>query len=67
MLKNKSVLEVKIDEKKYQFFCDPDCQLGQLHDALAQMKQYIVQRIVDAQKSEPVKEPEVNLEEVAPS
>ncbi len=64
MLKQKTLLEVKIDDKLYQFYCDPDSQLGQLHDALAQMKQYVVQRIVDAQKSEPVKEESVNLEEV---
>ena len=50
MLKNNTVLEVKIGERNYQFHCSPDSPLGELHDALHQMKTFIVQKIVDAEK-----------------
>lgn len=63
MLKQKSLLEVKKNERLYQFYCDCDSPLGELHDALAEIKQYVVQRIVDAEKTTEVKEPEVVIPE----
>jgi hypothetical protein len=62
MLKQKSILEVKIDDRLYEFQCDGAAPLGEIHDVLCRMKQYIVQRIVDAEKAEVVKEPEVTVE-----
>lgn len=62
MLKQKSILEVKIADRNYEFQCDGSAPLGEIHDVLCQMKQYIVQRIVDAEKTEEVKEPEVVIE-----
>lgn len=63
MLKQKSTLEVKVAERSYEFQCDPQAPLGEIHDALCQMKVYIVQRIVDADKVQEVKEDDVVIEE----
>ena len=52
MIKQNSSLEVKINEKMYRFFCDNDSPLGSVHDAICQMKAYIVQRINDAHQVE---------------
>lgn len=52
MLKQKSVLEVEIENKVYQLICDSDSPLGCLHDALMQMKGWSVERMVKAQKEE---------------
>ena len=56
MIKNSTILEVKIGDRNYQFQCSPDSPLGELHDALHQMKAFIIQKIMDAQKTEDVKE-----------
>jgi hypothetical protein len=50
MLKNNTVLEIKIGERNYQFYCSPDSPLGELYDVLHQMKSFIVQKILDAEK-----------------
>ena len=42
---NKTVLEVKIGERSYVMECYNDSPLGEVHDALTQMKAYIVDRI----------------------
>jgi len=50
MLKTKSSMEVEIDGKLYQLLCDTDSPLGSVHDALCQMRLFVVQRIVDLDK-----------------
>lgn len=50
MIKHNTILEVKIGERIYQFECSPESPLGELHDALHQMKSFIIQKIVDAEK-----------------
>jgi hypothetical protein len=58
-LRNKTALEVKIGERLYSLECNSDSLLGELHDALTQMKAYIVDRINTQQDAENVKkEPE---------
>lgn len=52
MIKQKSVLEVVIENKKYELLCDSDSPLGSLHDALMQMKGWAVDRMISAQKEE---------------
>ena len=52
MLKQKSILEVEIAEKKYQLYCDSDSPLGCLHDAVMQMKGWCVDRMIAAHKEE---------------
>lgn len=44
-LKNKTILEVKIGERTYSMECYSDSPLGEVHDALTQMKAYVVDRI----------------------
>ncbi len=45
MLKNKTVLEVKIGERNYLLECDPNSPLGELHDALAQMINFVIDKM----------------------
>lgn len=45
MIKNKIVFEVKKDDRIYAFYCDPECPLGEIFDAMCAMKSEIVQRI----------------------
>jgi len=51
-LKANSVLKVEIEGRKYKLVCDSDSPLGQLHDALMQMKGWSVERMGKAQKEE---------------
>lgn len=44
--------EIKIGERSYQLLCSWDSPLGEIHDALMQMKGYCVQRMAEAQKAE---------------
>ncbi len=44
-LRNRTYLEVKVGERNYSFECYSDSPLGEVHDALSQMKAYVVDRI----------------------
>ena len=63
MLKSKSVLEVEISDKKYQLYCESDSPLGNLHDALMQMKGWCVDRMVKAQNEEEAASQELQKKE----
>lgn len=52
MIKQKTVLEILIGERKYELFCGADSPLGELHDALMQMKGYCVDRMIAAHEDE---------------
>jgi len=52
MIKQVTIIEVKIGERAYQLYCGNDSPLGELHDALMQMKGYCIERMVQAQKEE---------------
>lgn len=58
MIKNVTSLEHKIGERTYQFNCDPNSPLGEIHDALIIMRNFILQKMqeIDAK-------PEVNCAE----
>lgn len=56
MIKQKTVLEVKIAERVYSLECAPDSPLGELHDCLSQMKNYVIDRMQQAEKPVEVKE-----------
>lgn len=46
MMKNKVSLQVTgKDGKGYEFLCDPDSPLGEIHDVLFSMKRHIVEKI----------------------
>lgn len=64
-LRNKTYLEVKIDEKIYSLECYSDSTLGAVHDALTQMKAYIVDRI-NAQLDNETKAKEATCPKSAP-
>lgn len=49
---NKTKLEIKIEERNYQFVCEPDSGLGEVFDVLSRMRNYILQRMVDAENQE---------------
>lgn len=66
MLKQKSCLQVKIDDRIYELQCAPETQLGELHDVVTQMKQYIVQRINEAANAESQNAKEKDLGAVVP-
>lgn len=52
MLKNKVLLEVELNKRCYQLYCESDSPLGELHDALMHMKGYTVERMQSAQLEE---------------
>lgn len=58
MIKNVTSLVHKIGERTYQFNCDPSSPLGEIHDALIIMRNFILQKMqeIDAK-------PEVNCAE----
>lgn len=44
-LKSKTILQVKTGERVYEMECYSDAPLGEVYDALLQMKAYVVDRI----------------------
>ena len=44
-LKNKTILQVKVGERTYEMECYSEAPLGEVYDALLQMKSYVVDRI----------------------
>lgn len=52
MLKNQSILEVKVGDKVYRLYCEPDSSLGEVHDVLVRMRHYVVERIQAAAKED---------------
>lgn len=45
MIKNKTIIEVKMNERIYQLECYPESPLGEVHDALCLMKSYVIERM----------------------
>lgn len=43
MIKQKTVLEIKIGENVYTLDCEHNSPLGELHDALSQMKLKVIE------------------------
>jgi hypothetical protein len=52
MIKNLAALEVTIENKIYKLICEADAPIGAVHDALTQMKSFVVNRINEAHKQE---------------
>lgn len=52
MLKPKNVLEVKIEDRIYQFLCAVDAPIGEIHDSLCKMKGFVVQHIAATDQAE---------------
>ncbi len=47
MSENKTVLKVEIHGKSFELHCNNDSPLGSIHDALMQMKSWIINKIVE--------------------
>lgn len=45
MIKNKTVLEVKINERLFELVLDNESPLGEVFDAVTQMQRFVVDRI----------------------
>ncbi len=58
MLKTQAQLEVKINDRLYQLNLPSDAPLGEAHDALFQMRSFVISKINEAQKADTPKEPE---------
>ena len=52
MVKNKSVLEVVVNNKKAELECPSDMSLGELFDALFQMRSFVIEKIKEVQKQD---------------
>jgi hypothetical protein len=52
MIKNKTVIEHKIGERVFEFVCNSDSPLGEIHDTLCVFKTFVIERILEAQKKE---------------
>ena len=50
MLKNIVKLEKKIGDRIYHFICDPDSPVGEIHDALHEMKDFVVNKMIEIHK-----------------
>lgn len=44
MIKSKTVLHHKIGDRDYNLEVSPDSPLGELHDALVAMKNFVIQK-----------------------
>lgn len=64
MLKQNAVLEVKIGDNVYQFHLPSSAGLGEVHDALFQMRSFVIDKINDALKADQPKTPDLPKEEV---
>ena len=50
MIKGITRLEHKVGDRAYHFLCDQDAPLGEVHDALAKFKSYVV-GVINAQET----------------
>lgn len=56
MLKTNATLEVKIGERVYTLNLPSESPLGEVHDALFQMRSYVIGKINEAHKADAPKE-----------
>lgn len=60
MIKTKVIIEHKIGDRIYEFLCDSNSPLGEIHDSLVAIKAIIVEKIVEEQKNNEKKAEEPN-------
>ena len=56
MLKNKLTLDIEKNGRNYTFFIEPSAPLGEIHDVLLEMREYVSQKIKDVLDSQKSKE-----------
>jgi hypothetical protein len=59
---NRTILEVKIGDRFYNFECAPDSPLPEINQALAAMNSYVVSRIEEAQKNHEMSSEKIEVE-----
>ena len=52
MLKQKTIFEHKIGDRTYVFECDPTSPLGEIHDSLCIMKNFVIEKIMEIKNNE---------------
>lgn len=52
MLKNKLTLDIEKNGRNYTFFIEPSAPLGEIHDVLLEMREYVSQKIKDILESQ---------------
>ena len=52
MIKNQLVLEVVKENRNYTFVMENNSPLGEIHDALSEMKDFIIKQILEIQAKE---------------
>ncbi len=62
MITQETKIKIKKNEKDYLFYCENASPLGEVYDALAEMRQVILQIMTEREK-EKEKEPEPSKEE----
>lgn len=50
MIKSKTVLHHKIGDRDYNLEVSPDSPLGELHDALVAMKNFVIQKMQEVEQ-----------------
>lgn len=56
MIKNTTILEVKVGERVYQMLCSSDSPLGELFDTLSAMRSHVAQIIIEQSKEKETQE-----------
>jgi len=62
MIKNKTFLEVKKGDRNYQFICEVESPVGEVYDALSEMRGYTIDIINKSNQAAQEQAP-VNQEE----
>jgi hypothetical protein len=60
--KNKTHILHKVEDREHHYYCDPQCGLGEVFDALSKMLSFISQKISDSQKPVEKEVPQVQTE-----
>lgn len=56
MLKQKLILEEKREDRVYSLEIPSGCNLGEVHDVIFSMKQWVIDQMINAQAAEKPKE-----------
>lgn len=62
MIKNVASLEIKKEDRVYRIYVENDSPLGEVYDALTQMRAYVFERIKSVQEEESKKPEEKPVE-----
>lgn len=52
MIKQKTILEMKVNDRTYELQCEPCSPLGELYDVISSMRAHVLNLIQDAENKE---------------